>query len=285
MDFVIQTATSKKGRSFGSHCVAVMSADALFPSGDADKPIRPVWAMWAGSEAETRPFIANLRLGRKAEPANNHRVSPNDRYEFLKSVGYSVAVQREAEGTITTLYHPELFRLDPGMVNPEGIWFLLIVPEDWAAQQDVEPSPAIHHALKLGIAFDGIDLTALVPAAYLFTAYLDRRTRCPLLADGRFSMQILLAALDQGLASFPGEGLKYTSRRSSDWGYNPKHGFRAERLERAGIQHAISFMASHEAFEKFLAEQVTLFFELTDDDQEFTSVSRLVDLSDFEKTG
>lgn len=284
MDLVIQ-ATTKKGRAFTSHCVAAIIADSIFAeSGDADKAIRPVWAMFAGSEAETRPFIANLRLGRKAEPANSSRVSANERYEFLKSIGYSVAIQREVEGTITTLYHPELFRLDPGMVDPEGIRFILLVPEDWAAVQDVEPSPAIHHALKLGIKFDKVDLTTLVPAAYLFTAYLDRRTRCPLLADGRFSMQILLAALDQGLASFPGDGLRY-ARNSGEWGYNPKHGFRAERLERAGIQHAISFGATHEVFEAFLAEQVTRFFELAGDGQEFTNVSRLVDLSDFEQAG
>jgi hypothetical protein len=240
--------------------------------------------MFAGSEAEMRPFIANLRLGRKAEPALTSRVSASDRFEFLKSVGYSVAIQRETEGTITTLFHPELFRLDPGMVDPEGVGFLLVVPEDWATAQDVTISPAVHHALKLDISYGDLDLTTLVPTAFLFTAYLDRRTRCPLLADGRFSMQLLLAALDQGLASFPSDSLKWRSSRE-EWGYNPKHGFRAMGLERAGILHAISFTCDHPTFEAFLAEQVTLFFKLTGDDQEFTNVSRLVDLSDFEQTG
>lgn len=224
--------------------------------------------MFAGSDAELRSFITNLRLGRKAERQGNHRGSDEDRLEFLKSVGYQITWQRELEGAIATLFHPDLFRLDPGMVDPAGIQFVLLVPKDWSDAQAVVVRPAVDHVRALAPAVDPSLLEGLVPTAYLFAAYLDRRTRCPLVADGRFYLQLLVAALDQGLASLPGNCARYNSGRS-EWGHNPRHGFNFEiggerycrdNIKTIGLKHAISFSASHEVFEAFLAEQVSLFF-------------------------
>lgn len=226
--------------------------------------------MFAGSDAELRPFVTNLRLGRKAERQSNHsRGGDEERLEFLKSVGYQITWQRELEGAIATLFHPDLFRLDPGMVDPAGIQFVLLVPTNWSAAQAVDVEAAVDHVQALAPARDPSFLASLVPTAYLFAAFLDRRTRCPLVADGRFYLQLLVASLDQGLASLPGNCARYNSDRR-EWGHNPRHGFNlevgAERYSRAGIEtiglkHAISFHAMHELFEHFLAEQVTLFFE------------------------
>lgn len=285
-DLIIQPQEGKKGRSFRATCVSTVIADALFPEGGG-ATIRPVWAMFAGSDAELRPFAANLKLGRKAERDTNsysRRGGDSERYEFLKSIGYHMAWQREAEGSLVTLYHPDLFRLDPGMVDPRGLSFVMLVPKEWSDRQRLDVREPVLHVLRINnfrCPLSSKMLEALVPTAYLFAAYLDRRTRCPLIADGRFYLQLLLAAMAQGLASTPGGDLKWHSSRD-DWGYNKQHAFAAYGLDQVGITHAISAKASHVDFEAFLAEQVQVFFDHTGD---FVSIAQRVDLSAFESDG
>ncbi len=281
-DLIIQPQEGKKGRSFRATCVAAVTADALFPEGGG-ATIRPVWAMFAGSDAELRPFAANLKLGRKAErdtQSYNRRGGDAERYEFLKSVGYNMAWQREPEGSLVTLYHPGLFRLDPGMVDPQGLNFVTLVPKEWAAHQKVDVQLPVEHVLRMGKSPITVKaLEALVPTAYLYAAYLDRRTRCPLIADGRFYLQILIAGLAQGLTSLPGVDFRWPSPKE-DWGYHKTHGFVAYGLEHVGVLHALSTKSNHVSFETFLAEQVSLFFDYTGD---FVPIAQRVDLSAFEE--
>ena len=258
-EYVIQTQKDQKGRSFRGVLATGIVANGLFDEGASGETIRPIWALFLGSEAELRPFMANLKVGRKAEPfGGSSKKSDGERLEFLRSVGFQIAWQREPEGSMVTIYHPELFRLDPGMVDPAGIKFVLLVPPHWEAQQKVDREKALEHTARLGYT-QGSDL---VEAAYLFAAYLDRRTRCPLVADGRFYLQLLLAALDQGMASFPGSGLQYQyGYHDHPWGYHKSHWLQAEGLQYIGNPKLISVKTSHEAFEIFLAEQVELYFQ------------------------
>jgi hypothetical protein len=263
-EYVIQPQEGKSGRSFVAACAAHVVATGLWDGGYSDSNIRPIWAMFAGSDNELRPFMANLRLGRKAEPLGSYRRSSvGERFEFLRSTGFYMSWQREAEGSLVTMYHPELFRLDPGMVDPSGARFVLLVPTVWAESQQLDDAPALRHMSRFEQKLEPAALKALVPVAYLFAAYLDRRTRCPLIASGAFYLQLLCAALDAKLASLPGNNTRYTPHYS-EWGRNGQHGFAAEGLEDVGISHAISFSASHEALEAFLAEQVSLFFEVSE---------------------
>jgi hypothetical protein len=303
-DYVIQPKEGSKGRSFSATCIGFATADSLWESGG--NTIRPTWAMFAGSETELRPFMANLRLGRKAEllkESHNRRGGDDKRLEFLKSAGYQITWQREAEGSIDTIFYPDLFRLDPGMVDPEGIKFVLLAPTDWSDAQQVDGTAAVRHVQAMmkgpklrerdyrleerAAKLDGAYLSSLVPTAYLFAAYLDRRTRCPLVADGRFYLQLLLAALDGGFASLPGSKAGY-SGRSDSWGVHSGHRFnlqlsdshgRDDGMEAIGLRHAISVLGTHEAFEAFLAEQVTLFFERVGG--EFKPATEHLDLSEF----
>lgn len=280
-DLIIQPTNPGKGRSFGAVCVATVIANGLFPEASGGETVRPVWAMFAGSDPSLRPFMANLRLGRKADFGENRyrREGDSKRYEFLKSVGYQVAWQREDEGTLATIYHPDIFRLDPGMVDPKGCSFVLLVPKVWIAQQELDVEPLIRHVERFRYPLpEGMSLAALVPTAYLFAAYLDRRTRCPLISDGRFYLQILCSALQQKIASFPGDDITYHYRSDDTWGYNPKHIFKAEGLDLVGMEHAISFSATHEALEEFLAREVQFFFDRAGD---FTPLSERIDLSYF----
>lgn len=227
-DYIIQPETGKKGRSFSAKCTALVVADTLWSSGSGDT-IRPIWAQFVGTDSELRPFATNLKLGRKAEPSNGHKHSNAERLEFIKSAQYQVAWQREAEGSIVTLFHPDLFRLDPGMVDPEGAKFVMLVPYWWNDAQTLDVEDA---------------------RASLFAAYLDRRTRCPLVADVAFYRRLLAAALDEGFAHSPGDRKIEYARGT----------FQASGLDDAGLDSAISFSAPHDRLEEFLAEQVSEHF-------------------------
>lgn len=259
MEYFIEPQEGKKGRSFRGTCVALVSANSLW-EGSGSEAIRPVWAMFAGTDAELKPFMMNLKLGRKANLGSSYKSRPHERIEFLKSEGFYISWQREALGTLSTIYHPELFRLDPGMVDPQGLSFILLVPSDWEAEQKLETSEAVDHVKKVDPTTALADevLEGLVPTAYLFAAYLDRRTRAPLIADGRFYLQLLNAALAQGLASFPGSSHTYGRTE----GMTGRFGFNATGLEDVGISQAIACMTTHKAFEEFLALEVAKYFAI-----------------------
>jgi len=228
-EYTVCSDPTKKGRSFTARCVAVVVADHLWASGSHSDIIRPIWAQFIGSDAGLRPFATNLRLGRKVESSGSRR--SGTRIECLKSAGYQLSWQREPEGTILTVYLPDLFRLDPGMVDPEGARFVMLPPRWWVEAQTVASADAAR--------------------ASLFAAMLDRRTRCPLPADAAFYRQLLAAALEQGLALTPGDrSVKYA------------HSFAAEGLELAGLdpEGAIAFSAKHDVLESFLAEQCGIYY-------------------------
>lgn len=286
--YVIETQEGKKSRSFGATCLGIITANGL--SDKAGNTIRPVWALFAGTETELKPFIANLRLGHKASP-HNHRGGDDNRLEFLKGARYQAFWQKEAEGAVVTIHHPELFRLDPGMTDPEGLRFILLVPEDWAASQEgLEPS-AVEYVQELKNWLDWQhkltqeQLEALVPTAYLFAAYLDRRTHMPLITDGRFYLQILVSALNCGIASLPGSDIKYNRSAWGEWGIHSAHAFNISNgsyyddvVKKLGFRHAISVRCSQTALEAFLKEEVRLFFEVTQQAGFFRPILQFINL-------
>lgn len=275
---VIDTETEdKKSRCFGGTCLGMFFANFLYEEGYSGKNLRPIWALFAGTDTELKPFMANLRCGRKASIPNK---KGSNSIEFLKGGKFNVSWLRYEEGSLATIYHPELFRLDPGIVDPLMVKFVLVVPEDWAyAQTGLDPS-AVDHVLNVkkaeewSLPLTQEELDQLLPTAYLFAAYLDRRTSIPLLTDAKFYLQLLCAALEEGLASFSYEGTNYNT-----WGVSKKIGFQftsspdsyswdTTDLRAINIRTAIAFAASQVAFEEFIKRQVTLFFNVTDKSEE-----------------
>jgi len=281
-DVRIEPKVAGKGRTFCATYLASASADMLWEGGETDTGDieRPVFAVFAGSDAELRPFVANLMLGRRGLVGDNgYSRRAKKGFEFLKSAGFRYLWQREQEGSVVTVYLPELFLMDPGMVDPKAAKFVLLPSASWAARQEIDAAPIVKHARRLEIVkrvnkapnvFEGSredfkevlpddKLAALVPTAYLFAAFLDRRTRAPLLADGRFYLQVMLACLNEGLASWS---------PTKDWG-DPLFGehkalaFAEYGTTDAGYLPGLAFMAEHEELEALLAREVTTYFELT----------------------
>jgi hypothetical protein len=265
-----------KGRSFRAMCLAMVQADCLSPLAPNSDVVRPVLAVFAAGDAELRPFVTNLQLGRKAEFDGGSR-RDKVRVEFLRSGGYQVFTQRETEGAIATVCIPDLFRIDPGMVDPDAIRFVTLPraawlhqePEDRAEASELRDTYRMMVRYVTGIGFDQLTedhLMRLAPLSYLFAAFLDRRTRCPILADGRFYLHLLLACLRDGLAGFARD------KRPSGYGYHDRRplgyaaefdSFVVEGATEAGFGGAIAFKAKHEEFETLLAAETTVFVQKT----------------------
>jgi hypothetical protein len=265
---IIAPQTEGKGRSFTAMCLASIEADLLWSGGQTDTDEqRPVWAMFAGSEQEMRPFVANLKTGRKCELSRSGYYSrKTDKMAFLRSAGYSVTWQRETEGSIATIFLPDLFQMDPGMVDPEGSAFVTLPTKEWSVNQKIDVNPLVQHAKRFVDSYRGVptltddELAEMVPISFLFASYLDRRTRCPIPADERFYLQLMLACLKEGLAS-----LADTRSHSREFGVHNYFNFSALGLEDLGFVRPIAFRAEHASIERVLAEQVASFFAAVKD--------------------
>lgn len=256
----IEPKSEGKGRTFHALMLASVEADLLWSGGQSDN-MRPIWAMFAGSQQELRAFMANLATGRFAVvDRNGYRSGKQDRIEFLRSARYQTIWQREDEGCVATMYLPDLFKLDPGMVNPAGVGFVLLPTQEWHARQSIDTAPLARHLERCGAAGTPEWAAEWGVTAHLFAAYLDRRTRCPLVADGRFYIQLMAACLQNGLASFAARD-SFTHERS--FGVHPSHSYYETDITSVGFRRGLVFRASHEDFEKLLATEVERFFQLT----------------------
>ena len=263
---VEQEGDSKKGRVFEAILIAKVTCATVLAQ--ATSAQRPIFAMFAGSYNELRPFIANIQMGRKVEDAGKYRSAT--KYEFLKSVKYQVVWQIESEPkgavyqpeplSIATLYYPDAFKLDPGMVDPKGIEFCMLPTKEWIQKQAIDPTGPLEHMRKIieckdvhhrTKEADLKDLAQRVTHAYLFAAYLDRRTRAPFPLDGRFFLQLFHACGEKGL-------LKTSTGAFRQYNYYEK--FETDGLEEVGLEPCTAFSAKHSAFETLLSEQVTLYY-------------------------
>lgn len=274
----IQPKQEGKGRTFSATCLAVIEATSLSPFQSGGDDMRPVLATFAATDTALRPFVTNLQLGRKADLPGRH----SGHMEFLRSAGYQTLVQRETEGSIATMMLPDLFRMDPGMVDPQAIRFIVAPSNRWLRQEPQDRAEAneirddyvaaARHARRvikdLRLTDDAV--VRLAPLAYVFASYLDRRSRAPIVADGRFYLQLMLACLERGLAAFPngsradGRSPSYNDDRKSFGVARSSFGvFYAINTDAVGYGPIVGFNSTHDAFEALLAEQTRLFVQET----------------------
>ena len=256
---------SKKGRAFSATLLAYVEADDLWSGGrTSNDTTRPVWMMVAGPETGLRPFTANILLGRKAEYKEGY--GRKKKFELLKSSGHHQFMQRTSAGIVSTFYLPELFRIDPGMVDPEGIKFVVLPTRDWIDSQHFESDRILTHMVDVfkrmypDREFDEVAQNATKNAALatLFCTYLDRRTRCPLIPDVRFFTQVFTMACAEHLA------LSSVFRDQQQYSYGRNaFGFEEHGIESIGLSPGVACSTTHEVLEMFLAKQVDIYFKVT----------------------
>ncbi len=240
MDFSTLTITHErkskgrvvKSRRFSATLLTYLTADRLWPLGQAGQAMRPVWITYAASHEMSRAFTANLRGGRKA----NFGRGSSKVLELPRSAPHRWLSERAGGGaTVTTAYLPELFELDPG--DPAGrIAFVFMPPRHWLERQAETLEPEFRD-----------DATDIARAA-LFAAFLDRRSPLPLVHDLRFQLQLYRAALEAAWTQAP----RVTRHASGD--------LLAASPDACGFDEPRLVDVSHADFEAFLKTQTARYF-------------------------
>ena len=195
-----------KSRAFRAQYLAHVCARGWWPGDEGSSDAtRPAWLLCAASARAARPFVANLQTGHRALLTPYHAggswaAGPPVALELRKSAGYRFLWQRvPAAGgvqALVTAYLPDLVRLDPGFIDPDGVRFLALTPQWWIAQETARAAadPALPAALTAHAAACGwlaaprpgggppwtVDaLLALLPQAVHAVTYLERRTTRP----------------------------------------------------------------------------------------------------------
>ncbi len=241
MDFQTLTITHErkspkgrvvKSRRFCATLLTYLTADALWPLGQAGQALRPAWITYAASYEMARAFTANLRGGLKAKTG----AVAGDALELPKSAPHRWVVRRtDGGGAVITAYLGALFELDPG-APAERIAFVLMPPRGWLHRQAAALAPEFGE--------EALDAAR----AALFAAFLDRRSPLPLVHDLRFQLQLYRAALE---ASWT-QGPKDTRYGAGDlWAVSP---------DACGLDTPRLVSVRHADFEAFLKAQTASYF-------------------------
>jgi len=214
---IVQTDDRRKGRSFSAFLLCAVYADRAWVQSDA-KTKRPVYATFAGSEAQIQAFEANLREGRPCAPARSMYSSANvwERMEFLRGAGYEWRRQRTPDGVTLSAFLPSVIAHEPGFIQGDTARFVVLPSQAWAdAQRAAIGERAIDDAMahidrafnigemssrdyddtpaaKMRTAFLA-HVRAMVPTAHLFAAALDKRVGLPIVPDLAFALQLFLS--------------------------------------------------------------------------------------------
>lgn len=262
-----------KGRTFSAALLGYLRSALLWPQSDHDT-VRPLWVAYATTPEEAKAFTANFRLGYKAKVVSTFK-SGVFALELLKSAGYAFATQRISDtAVVTTAYLPQFFVLDPGLVDPTGIRFVVAPPTEWCQRHLAtlgDTTPLLDHVRKARAITpvqhnrQGCDphpdtLRRLPLVSSLFAAYLDRRTRAPLVHDPRFYLQLLVALLDLGAVRFPAT-TNERSKRDLPWGVAPAGSFDHYGDDTA-LDMVLETCISHEDFQAVLGRELGTYYRV-----------------------
>lgn len=265
VDRIRVISDGKKGRSFDVSLLSYVNVG--WWGGGTRDVTRPAWMVYVGSEDQVRPFTANAQTGRKIQVTEKNPGSlyKGATFEFLKSAGHVFVPQKLGDGmTAVTVYHPSFFRLDPGMVDPSGIEFLVMPSAQWIQSHHTKfqnEDEILAHLHKMGVknAPAGYNLRDMIPLASLFCGYLDRRTRTPLVADPRFQVQLLIRCFTAQAAFFANTDRGYSY--DTKWGIASKDVLMAHNQGLANILFVLGFKCDHDSFASLVAEEVTRYFQ------------------------
>ena len=263
----VESKEESKGRSFRGEVVCYASANGYWEGGEnaGRELIRPVFAVLACSDAEARPFQANLQCGNKALEFSDHGYENKGmRWEFLRSAKYTFVPQKHPEGVFVQAYLHDLFRDDSAMVDPDEVKFILIPAKEWLAPDDQRVNEHLRTCFsrvnwkeRSCTAPTEAQIETIAKSCHLWAKQIAVRTKLPIPNDARFFAQALAACLLHGVSTFSGEG------RGWQPPFGENGGFVCDGLELFGLSSGIATKAKHEDIAKVFAENVEVFFDMT----------------------
>lgn len=248
---IAPTNTKHEGRCFQATLLGRIDAPNLWEKGDAQ---HPAMASFAGSEQQLRSFVANLQTGRPAQNVEGNYSSKHANIEFARSDKFRVVTSKlPGGGAVSTLFHRELFSLDPGLIDPKMIRFICAPPLPWIQGQvfDFERARQMFAALT-GCYLYELDITdeklqVLLAEGLLLLSHLDKRCTYPIPGDPIFGAWLAMCC--QGRCLF----------------YHEEHiasKYRA-RVGSLGLHTGFAFQTSQSYFGDLLSENVKLWFKVS----------------------
>ncbi len=189
-----QTSKRRSRKPAGRCFSAQLLGNLLYRNSDRTSPAAPAWIAFLASDAELRPFVANVQAGKEFQGGSR------DTFALPKASGYRWLWQKLPTATAAVAYRPDLFHLDPTGPLPSLVNFILAPDATWLDQQARDLLPHLPDP--------SIDPRDAARAA-LLAAFLDRRSPVPILRDLRFHLRLYHAALENGSLR-PASGDRYT---------------------------------------------------------------------------
>lgn len=249
---VTHEAANGDEHSYRGWLVGHVIANHAWEGGGGGSAERPILMVVAASHGESGPLTAALSRGARAVVDTGRHDRNAERYELLKSAGFRRLTQAEPAGVLTTFYHPDLFRRDPGMVDPDEVALAILPRQSWVEAQRYDADAIAAHLAALGndVGATQIDAT-WTPQARLFGEALDRRTRAPFPGDDRFLVQLLRVLVWRDFAVM-----------SDNYGNRRQH--KEVGLDKLGYARGLSFKASQKDIERVIAQEVACYFKTTE---------------------
>jgi len=253
---------------FSGTLMAWVEANALWSGGEKSRPTehRPVWAVIGCTTGAEEPLKANVRLGRAlmevprgGELVYGHKLQ---RWEFMPSAKWEYRAQRwpDRNAAAIQVYQPRLFEVTPRFIDPERIGFVVLPSLTWLDRQGTDRAAVDFVGrmfAKRGVTRSTVEhllpaATALGHAA-AFAGALNKRSRAPIPRDRRFCLQLIVAALAEGLASVSKE------TANGGVGFNESIGYSEHGTAALGYAPGVAFSATHDAYEAFVGRQIKTF--------------------------
>lgn len=257
MEISIEQEEEGKGRTFSGTVLSYISSDSHWESGGSDR-LRPSFLVVATTEAQIRPLVANLRMGKKATISGDNHTHWDGKLEILKTSKMSVFYQRVSNAATATFVAPEIYDSNPGMVDPREINFILYPRSSLVQKIPWDRNRAKAILLLLTKSTEIPDwFLPLIDLAPLFAVYLDSRTRCPLINDPAFFLVLMYSCIRRGIA-----GTWTKSRYRVDTGeISSVYGYAHPQMDLAS---PLAFKSDHAAFEAILAPVAQWFMQNVD---------------------
>lgn len=217
------------GKAEAFHCTHLghVKCSSLLKNPARNGPDRPIWLSVAASPQELRAVEANLRMGRTLKVGSWT-------LELLKSTPYVWSKQSTAAASVLTVYLPDVFRVDPGAVDPNGVGFYVLPSQRWCDDYAAKNAAEILRAVA-DIAREpeyAVKLIESAPRAVWMLSMLNSRTRCPIIREIGFAIRVMQKASSHMLLNYGGD------------------------IECVGMAHGFSFESSHTQLERLLAQCV-----------------------------
>jgi hypothetical protein len=218
----------QKTRSFSVELLSWVLANPMWQLGSTgrDNTYRPVLFAYAGSSSAARAFQANLQMGRVVVDT-----AGSCRFEVPRSAGFRYETTSRGEGSLTLVYLPHLFSMQPATTDAAHISFLCMPPTAWVETQAREIARQM-----------GSEAREAAIAAY-FVAYLDARSALPIANDLRFHLELYRAARKQPWCS------------ASEGSVSDPGDLFAEGLAGIGFEPPVMCSVTPDVFAQFLARE------------------------------